>query len=445
MAGLVERALHFFTGSSVAPATGEPVIAVGATSEQRSAENPAVPLSQITSWDSYFGGNGASVPAGVVVTPESAMRVSAVYACINRIASTIAMLPIGVYKETEAGRDLDKHDPLQQMFIYGLDELMNRFNFMHMLVATCLARGNSYAWIERDKYMKPLHVRFLEPGECQPIYVNMGRTRYLYYNVFGEIVNRRDIIHLRCPGTNGIEGKSPIELFANGIGLSLAAEEFGGRFFGQGANGMGVLETGQTFKDPLAIDRLRKQFAEKQAGLGNAHKPLVLEQGMTYKPVTIPPNHAQFIETRSFQVEDIARMYGVPQHKIGKLDRSTNNNIEHQNKEFITDTILPWSEQVRQEFETKLIAEADKESKEVVFDYDFLLRGDSAAQAALIQALFNTASITPNEIRRRSNMNRLPNLDDTYTQMNMQKVSADSHRGKPGAEPTPPTDSPKTA
>ncbi|GAB3881254.1 phage portal protein [Spirosoma agri] len=378
------------------------------------------------------------------------MRVSAVYACINRIASTIAMLPIGVYKETEYGRDLDKKDPLQQLFIYGLDELMNRFNFMNMLVATCLARGNSYAFIERDTYMKPIGVRFLEPGECQPIYVNMGRTRYLYYTVFGEIVNKRDIIHLKCPGTNGIEGKSPIELFANGIGLSLAAEEFGGKFFGQGAGGMGVLETGKTFKDSGAIDRLRKQFAERQAGLSNAHKPLILEDGMTYKPVTIPPNHAQFIETRNFQVEDIARMYGVPQHKIGKLDRSTNNNIEHQNKEFITDTILPWTEQVRQEFESKLIAEDDKEVKEVVFDFDFLLRGDSTAEATKIQALFNTASITPNEIRRRSNMNRKPNLDDTFTQMNMQKVTADSHMGeakpkvgdgKPDpADPKPSTD-----
>ena len=145
---------------------------------------------------------------------------------------------------------------------------------------------------------------------------------------------------------------------------------------------------------------------------------------MTYKTISIPPNHAQFIETRNFQVEDIARMYGVPQHKIGKLDRSTNNNIEQQSKEFVTDTILPWTERIRQEFERKLLAEIDKESKEVIFDFDFLLRGDSAARTAYYQGRFNTGSISPNEIRRRENDNALdqPGMDDTYMQLGFAKV-----------------------
>ncbi|UFH52560.1 phage portal protein [Spirosoma sp. KNUC1025] len=441
MAGLGERVWSFITGATNSVGSDAPSAYTQdrSESEQRSAslENPAVPLGSMTSWSDLFGAYGIPVAAGVKVTPETAMRVSAVYACISRIANTLAMLPMGVYLETELGRELDKEDALQQLYVYGPDECMNWFDFVFILVASALAHGNGYALIERDKYMKPIGLRFLEPGECAPIYMNAGRIRYLYYNVFGEIVHKRDIIHIRNLGSNGVIGKSPIELFAEGIGLSLAAEQFGAAFFGQGAGGMGVLETDNVFKDNGAIDRLRKQFADRQAGLNNAHKPLILEQGMHYKAVTIPPNHAQFIETRNFQVEDIARMYSVPQHKIGKLDRSTNNNIEHQNKEFITDTILPWTERLRQEFERKLIAEDQKADKIIVFDFDFLLRGDSVAEAAKIKALFDTGSITPNEIRQRNNLNRKKGLDDTYAQMNMQRVLPGSHMGQKADPPKP--------
>ena len=436
MAGLGARALSLLTGIAASAMPAPPVTLINERSddyylllEDRSVENPAVPLSQITSWNNFFGGPVSNAASGVVVTSETAMRVSAVYACINRIAGTVAMLPMGVFREVAAGRELDKEDALQQLYIYGPDEFMNWFDFVFILVASALANGNSYALIERDRYMRPTGLRFLQSGECSPIYVSAGRTRYLYYSVFGEMVEKRDVIHLRCHGPNGIIGKSPIEIFAEGIGLSLAAESFAARFYGQGGNMNGVLEHPGNFKDAAAIDRLRSQFSERQTGLANAHKPLILEGGMKFNPITIPPNHAQFIETRNFQVEDIARMYGVPQHKIGKLDRSTNNNIEHQNKEYITDTILPWTERIRQEFERKLIPEADKGDKEIVFDFDFLLRGDSAAEAAKTQSLFNTGSITQNEIRRRNNLNRLPGLDDTYVQMNMQRVIPGSHMG----------------
>ncbi|WP_420150190.1 phage portal protein [Spirosoma sp.] len=448
MAGLAEYVKSFFKGSDAVSDAGSAVAYTAERSEeQRSAslENPAVPLGSMASWSDLYGNYGTPVSAGVKVTPETAMRVSAVYACISRIANTLAMLPMGVYWETEEGRKLDKEDPLQLLYTYGVDECMNWIDFIFILVASALAHGNGYALIERDKYMKPIGLRFLEPGECAPIYMNAGRVRYLYYNVFGEVIHKRDIIHIRNLGSNGVIGKSPIELFAEGIGLSLAAEQFGARFFGQGAGGMGVLETEQSFKDESAINRLRAQFAGKVTGLENAHKPLILEQGMKYKAVTIPPNHAQFIETRNFQVEDIARMYGVPQHKIGKLDRSTNNNIEHQNKEYLTDTILPWTVRIQQEFERKLFLEEDKGRKQIIHDFDILLRGDSVAEAAKIQALFNTASITPNEIRRRNNLNHLPHHDDTFTQMNMQRVTKDSHMGEPktdDSKPKPPKRNP---
>lgn len=413
--------------------------------ETRSLENPAIPLSSESAADLLaYGGSGPAL-AGVQVSPETALKVSAVYRAINVIAETVAMLPKAVYVETPEGRAIDQKDPLQQLFLTDPDGYMSWYDFMHTYIATALLNGNSYAYIERGAYAKPKAIRFLGPGECTPIYVNTGRLRYLYYSVFGELVERRDILHIKCLGSDGVIGKSPIALFRESIGLAQAAEQYGARFFGQGGNMSAVLETDAVFKDNATIDRLRKQFAERNAGLNNVHKPLILEQGMKYNRIAIPPDDAQFIETRSFQIEDIARIYGVPQHKIGKLDRSTNNNIEHQAKEFVTDTILPWTERIRQEFERKLIPEAEKGRKEVVFDFDFLLRGDSAARGVYYQSLFSTGSISPNEIRRKENMNRIEGLDDTFMQLNMSRVTAESHRPvlpAPQSATPPPADTP---
>jgi HK97 family phage portal protein len=425
------------------PSTGSASPVSG--SENRSLENPAVPLEQITSWEGFSsGGNQPNALAGVTVNPETAIKISAVYRAVNLIANTVAMLPKAVYQETKNGRDIDRTDLLQQMFFRTPDEFMTWYEFMFALVASCLLNGNGYAQIIRGPYMEPLELRFLTQGECTPLYVNSGRTRYLYYFVFGELVEKRDIIHIKCLGSDGVIGKSPIALFRESLGLARAAEEYGARFFGQGGNMSGTLETEQVFKSDAALNRLRSQLKER-GGLANSHTPLILEAGMKYNRMAIPPDDAQFIETRSFQVEDVSRIYGTPLHKLNSLDKATNNNIEHQSKEFVTDTILPWTERIRQEFEMKLIAEDEKEVKEIVFDFDFLLRGDSAARATYYRERFATGSLTPNEIKRKENENPStnPGMDDNYLQLGFAKVGADSHKNAPKSDsstPKPPTE-----
>lgn len=442
MAGLARTLTGWFSGAaSVMPALPFGSVPIPTFTEERSLENPAVALNSEAAYELFSYGSSSPALSGVTISPETALKVSALYRAVNVIGETVAMLPKGVFQETNDGRVLSTDDPLQVMFLSSPDDYMTWYDFMHTLIVSTLLHGNGYALIERGPYAKPTGLRFLAPGECSPIYQTYGRNRSLYYYVFGELVEKRDIIHIRCLGSDGIIGKSPIALFRESIGLARAAEEYGARFFGQGGNMSGTLETDQAFKDEGAIKRLRSQFAERIGGMANSHKPLILEQGMKYNRIAIPPDDAQFIETRSFQIEDIARIYGVPQHKLNKLDRSTNNNIEHQAKEFVTDTILPWTERIRQEFERKLIAEADKATKEVVFDFDFLLRGDSAARATYYQGLFNTGSISPNEIRRKENMNRLEGLDDTFLQLNTTRVTTDSHQTLASA---PPVANPKT-
>lgn len=447
MANIATRALGLISGIAASVMPAAPIAYIDERSddyylllEERSIENPAIPLGQINSWGDLGGGGGNSL-SGVNIGPDSALKVSAVYRAVNIIAETVARLPLAVFTETPNGRDIDPTDQFQKIIDREPNEFMAWFDFLHTMVSTALLWGNAYAQIIRDSYYRPIGLRYLRPGQCSPMYVDEGATQYLYYFVFGQVVEKRDIIHIRCLGNDGVIGKSPIALFRESIGLAKAAEEYGARFFGQGGNMSGTLETDQSFKDEGAINRLRKQFEDRYSGLGNAHKPLILEQGMKYNRISIPPDDAQFIETRNFQIEDIGRVFGVPQHMLGKLDKSTNNNIEHQGIEFKNYTILPWTERISQEFKRKLIAERDKPSKSIVFDVDQLDAGDSTARGNLYKALFNVGAITPNEIRRKENLNRLDGLDDPMIQINMARLTADSHQApkEPASPQTPPT------
>ncbi|CCH54476.1 HK97 family phage portal protein [Fibrisoma limi BUZ 3] len=448
MAGFASWASGFLRGFTAPESSSipDPVALAQPTDPQvrGSLENPATPLSDITSWESFFGGGEAPTFTGINISPDTALKVSAVYRAVGLIAENVARMDISVYRETNMGREVDKRNAFQKLLESGgPDEYMTWFDFWLTAVAQTLLHGNAYALIDRDAYATPLSIRLLAPGQCVPIYMDLGRTRYLYYTVFGEYVEKRNILHFKCLGNDGVIGKSPIALFRESIGLARAAEEYGARFFGQGGNMSGTLETDQVFKDAGAIERLRQQFAQRNGGLLNAHKPLVLEQGMKYNRVAIPPDDAQFIETRNFQIEDIGRIFGVPQHMLGKLDRSTNNNIEHQGIEFKNYTILPWTERISQELKRKLIPEDHKASRQIVFDVDKLDAGDATARGNLYKTLFNIGAMSPNEARRKENMNRREGLDDTFIQVNMARVTPDSHQHQPQpATPNPGNDSP---
>lgn len=400
--GLLDGIVRWFGGEQVAEAA---LSASGPAYRSGNPEDPNTSLSQIL--DNIGGLSAQSTPAsGVLVNPDTALRVSAVYSAVNTIAETIACMPRGLYKETERGKEKPKRHSLNKLYDSEPNDFQTWFQFMHSLVACALLRGNGYAYIRRDEAYRPVGLEFLAPGECMPMYQSTGLNKSLYYYVFGTVVPKRDIIHIPDLASDGIIGKSRITLHAESIGIALAAERFGASFYGNGANMSGVLTTdGKLSND--SYNRIRNDWRSRYRGVGNAHETVILEQGLKYERISIVPEDAQFIETRKFQVEDIARIFRVPPHKLADLSRSTNNNIEHQSIEFVTDTIVPWVERIEQEFDRKLLFESEKGQYWTEHDVSYLLRGDSKARAELIQAMFNTGAISPDEIRTENGLNKL--------------------------------------
>jgi HK97 family phage portal protein len=421
------------------PGSGESGL-VKLETEQRSLENPTTPITEIHSWDDWSG-ERLLAHAGVKIDPESALTFSAVYSAINIIAETLATLPIGFYKKVENGKELAIDHPIFGLFAGEPNEYMTWFTFMHCLVSATLRYGNGYASIIRNGAGRPIKLHFLEQGDCSPVYMKVGGVRYLYYYVDGVMVEKRDVIHLLCMGNNGVIGKSPITLHAEGIGMAKAAEVFGARFYGNGTNPAGAfVKEGGSLSD-TAFKRLDKQLREKYQGLHKSHEIMLLEEGLKWTPFSINPKDAEYIVTRKFQIEEIARIYRVPLHKLQSLERSTNNNIEQQTVDFKTDCVVPWTERIEQEFKRKLILPYEKVDHFFNMNVDYLLRGDPVSRSTYQTNRFATASITPNQIREMENENRMNNplMDLTYAQTSLQPLREENWKPneKPAAVSTP--------
>ena len=363
-----------------------------------------------------FGGGGTR--SGVSVSPDSAMRTSAVWACIRVLSTGLAAMPLHVYRDRpDGGHNKAIDSPLYNLLHRTPNPEQTSYIFRQTAQAHICLHGNTYAEIEFDNFGNPIALWPIPPWCCQPL---RTPSKELYYQVVvnGQSKNLQPyrILHVMGLGTDGMKGLSPIRQHAETIGISIAAEQFGGSFFGNGMNVGGILEHPGKLT-AQGSDNLRKSVNEKYAGLSNANRLILLEEGMKYQKVGIPPNEAQFLETRQFQIEDIARIYGVQLHKIGHLLHATFSNIEHQAIEFVTDTMLPWVVNWEQEYDRRLCFNGlyTKHSLEG------LLRGDSASRAAFYKELFYISAITPDQIREKEDMNPEPNGigDRYYIQGNM--------------------------
>jgi len=244
---------------------------------------------------------------------------------------------------------------------------------------------------------------------------------FYYIATSGELLSNDKVIHIRGLSTNGYKGKSPIAVHRDNLALTLAAQEYGERFFNQGGNMSGVFKYPSTLK-PEAYQRLKKDLLAQSVGLQNAHVPLLLEGGMTYERISIPPEDAQFIATRKFQKTEIATIYGIPPHMIADLERATNNNIEHQGMEFVQYCLMPYLVRIEEEFNRKLLREDEYDDYYFLFALNGLLRGDAKTRSEYYKNLNMTGSISANEIRSLEDMNAYEGGDAYFVQMNMQPV-----------------------
>ncbi|MGY3091092.1 HK97 family phage portal protein [Hymenobacter sp. UYAg731] len=377
----------------------------------------------------YFNTGGAFVPSsGVAVNEYTAVTLSAVWACVRVIAESVAQLPLLVLEKTGTGsRRVASEHPVYLLLTLEPNPRQSAFNFMELMVATCVLWGNAYAIIERDSRFNPIGLHWVHPRNVTVI----EYAGELYYQIVGEKQPRQsyELLHYAGLGFNGVTGRSVLSVMRENMSLGLSAQQYGVNFYANGTHVDAVLESPTLIGDKVGGDgltplqRLRNQFADRYSGIGNSHKPMILEQGLQYKRIGMPPADAQFIETRNVQAVEIARGFRVPQHKIGILDRSTNNNIEHQGLEFVTDTIGPWTRRIEQENARKLLREDQKARYTIPFNYDGLLRGDYAARSAFYKTLWGMGAMSANDVLDMEDRNHVPGGDERFVPLNMVPTS----------------------
>ena len=359
----------------------------------------------------FFGGS----TAGKRVNERSAMQMTAVYSCVRILAEAVAGLPLHLYRYKEdGGKEKAIEHPLYLLLHDEPNPEMSSFVFRETLMTHLLLWGNAYAQIIRNGKGEVIALYPLMPDRMT---VNRDSNGQLYYEytvsmddaptVKGSLVRLHpsDVLHIPGLGFDGLVGYSPIAMAKNAIGMAIACEEFGAKFFANGASPSGVLEHPGTIKDP---QRVREAWQSQFGGSSNAGKVAVLEEGMKYSPIGISPDQAQFLETRKFQIDEIARIFRVPPHMIGDLEKSTFSNIEQQSLEFVKYTLGPWVSRWEQAMSQALLTPEERTRYEIHFNVDGLLRGDYESRMNGYAVGRQNGWLSANDIRELENMNRIP-------------------------------------
>jgi len=400
-------------------------------------------------WGSFwFEPVGIRAAAGMRVTAESALRLSPVYACVRLIAETFATLPFKLYSiGADGGRTPVADHWIIRLLTRRPNAFQNAFEWREMMQGHLALRGNCYNRITADGRGQITDLTPIHPDRIKVQLTNEDGTDYRYVvtrrDGSSEPVPRGEIWHLRGLSSDGIIGISPIALARESIGVGLAAQDYGARFFQNDASPMsGWVEFPGTFKDKTARDVFRESLHKAQGGR-NRGKTYVLERGMKWHEVGMKNNDSQFLETRKFQVTDIARIFRIPPHMIADLDRATNNNIEQMSLEFVKYCMTPWAERWEASIEHELLLEGIDDALEAEFDFDELIRGDMAARANFYTAGINAGWLTRNEARKAELLAPIDGLNEPLRALNMipndqePDANAPGQGAEPGELPTP--------
>ena len=354
--------------------------------------------------------------SGKPVNERTAMQTTAVYACVRILAEAVASLPLHVYEyQDDGGKKLVHDHPLYYLLHDEPNPEMTSFVFRETLMSHLLIWGNAYAQIIRDGTGRVLGLYPLLPDKMDVQRDDRGNIYYVYsrnsdenpmFKEYGDIrLKAEDVLHIPGLGFDGLIGYSPIAMAKNAVGMTLACEEYGASFFANGANPGGVLEHPGVLKDP---SKVRESWNSVYRGVNNAHKIAVLEEGMKYQQIGIPPEEAQFLETRKFQINEIARLYRIPPHMVGDLDKSSFSNIEQQSLEFVKYTLDPWVIRWEQSLQRSLLLPSEKGKYFIKLNVDGLLRGDYQSRMNGYAVGRQNGWFSANDIREMENMNPIP-------------------------------------
>ena len=363
---------------------------------------------------SFFLGSSTS---GKYVNERTSMQMTAVYSCVRILSEAIASLPLQLYKYTDTGgKERAADHPLYFLLHDEPNSEMTSFIFRETLMTHLLLWGNAYAQIIRNGKGEIVGLYPLMPDRMNVDRDEKGRLYYEYTRSSDDAritdskdmtvrLSPYDVLHIPGLGFDGLVGYSPIAMAKNAIGLAIATEEYGSKFFANGAAPSGVLEHPGILKDPAKV---RDSWVSTFGGSSNANKVAVLEEGMKYTPISISPNEAQFLETRKFQIDEIARIFRVPPHMIGDLEKSSFNNIEQQSLEFVKYTLDPWVSRWEQAMVRSLLTKDEKKQYFIKFNVDGLLRGDYKSRMDGYAIGRQNGWMSANDIRELENLDRIP-------------------------------------
>lgn len=355
--------------------------------------------------------------SGERVDEKSAMQIATVYACVRLLAETVAGLPLHLYRYTTDGdsdKERAKDHPLYKILYRQPNPEMTSFSFWETMVLQILLWGNSYAQVIRDGKNNVLAMYPLSPENVEVDRDEKGEIYYIYHAYTDEVpgetnkdiyFRKDEIFHVPGMSYNGLVGFSPIAVMKNSLGTTLAVEKYGSSFFKNGAQPSGVLEHPGVLKNP---EKIRENWSDVYGGAGNAHKVAVLEEGMQYKAISLPPEDSQFLSTRQFGVTEICRIFRVPPHLVQSMEHATFSNIEHQSIDFVVHTLTPWLVRFEQAIIKDLLLPDEQDTYFPKFNVDGLLRGDYQSRMQGYATGISNGFLSPNDIHRLENMDLIP-------------------------------------
>lgn len=371
----------------------------------------------------WFEPVGMRSSTGLSVSSASAMRLSAVYSCVRVLSETFAVLPFKLYRmRADGGRDVVTDHWIYRLFSKRPNGFQSPFEWREMIQAHLCLRGNAFNELTIDGNGQITDLVPIHPDRIKAQQLTNGDYCYLVTDLDGtqRRLSRGQVWHLRGLSNDGITGMNPIEIAADVLGLGIAAQTYGARFFANDAKPGGWLEMTGKFADNEAKEEFKRSWQEAQGGR-NRGKTAVLQAGMKYHELSMNNNDAQFLETRKFSRSEIASLFRIPPHMIGDLEKATFSNIEQQSLDFVIHTMTPWAERWESSIESVLML-SDDADLEIEFDFANLLRGDSAARAAYYTSGINAGWLVRNEARIREGMNPIDGLDEPIIPLNMMTI-----------------------
>jgi HK97 family phage portal protein len=364
-----------------------------------------------------------SLPFGpsTQVSPETALTFSAVWAAMRLLSESISTLPVGVFRRENNGDNVEVNSDLSFLVKYQPNTYQNKITFYEKIIMDMLSDGNSYVQIVRNRNGRVLELLPLNYGDVETY--TLDNKLYYTDDKSGQTHDSENILHFKMiTGPDGITGLSPIEQCKNAIGWGMDVQTYSSTFFRNGGKLSGILESDRALSEQ-AIDRLRNSFNKNYGTLNGSNQTAVLEEGLKYKSISVTPDQAQFLASRQFSIQEVARIFGLPPHLLKDLSASSFNNIEMQSQEFVSYSLMPYISKIELEMSLKLFRRNNIGREYIKFNVNGLLRGNVKDRADYYKTAITNGWMSINEVRQKEDLNKIESGDEKYLQMNMTTIN----------------------